>query len=181
MTHHRRTRIASWLAVVALLLNLWPAAATAAAEPCSCGTRSIESRLDEADAVFIGTAGGVAATVDTPVGAMELREFEVERTYRGPVARTINVGGGGEHSNCAVVFNPGEQVGVLANWQAGHLVAGRCGIVNPDELRALGPGDLVVSSFPVGTVVAIAGIALGFGVALALRARRGIASVEAPR
>lgn len=173
--------MAGSLVVVALLVNAWPVAARAAQEICSCGTGSIESRVDGADAAFIGTVGNDATTVNTPAGPMELRVFEVERRYRGPVARRINVGGGGEHSNCSVVFNPGDRVGVLANWQAGHLVAGNCGIVSPGELLAIGPGELLGSAFPLGAVVAIGGIVLGGGVGLVLWARRDSGPVAAPR
>lgn len=141
----------------------------------------MDERVESADAVFIGTPVRLAATVETPAGDQPIWDLEVERVYLGPTTSVINIGTGGRNSSCAVDLELGLKVGVVANWQHGHLVAGACGIIGADEVLTLGEGRVVAGSSRLGALVAGSGFLVAFVLALVLRRTRSVATAQVAR
>ena len=118
------------------LLLLVPVAQRDSVEACRCSDDPLEIQAEFADAVFVGRPVTLVETAETPAGVQELWTFDVAESLIGPAGRRINVGGGGTLSNCSVDFAGVGTVGILANWQSGHLVAGQCGVVDAEALLA---------------------------------------------
>ena len=164
------------LAALAFVLLSAPIGAVGNLQACSCPDTPIAQRVESADAVLIGTPVRLASVVATPAGDQPIWDLEVERVYRGPMTPVISIGTGGRNSTCSVDLELGSRVGVVANWQSGHLVAGVCGILSADELLPLGEGQIVPGTSGVGAVVAGSGLLLALVLALALRRTRSVAT-----
>lgn len=140
---------------------------------CSCGSHPLADRLANADVAFIGVPEAIAAVVASASGDHEIWEFQVVGMVKGPSTEIVNVSSGGKNSNCSTSFEAGERIGILANWQAGHLVAGQCGVVDPDALATIGVLEPSTSAPSARVVVAVVGAGVGIAVLLVLRRRRG--------
>ena len=156
-------KFAAGLLSVTLLAGLFlaggPYAGTAHA--CSCITTSLQDEIKRSDAVFSGTVRSIdegdipdGAGGSTAPGVIEATgrvSFDVEDSWKGVAAETVDVYGQGDGANCFNLFEEGEAYVVYASrgGDAGgsaSLENNACGGTKPlalaeKDLRVLGPSS----------------------------------------
>lgn len=161
-----------WFGALAWVFAIALAGGVAQESSCGCGSTVVADMVAGADVVFVGVPDGVTAIAASPSGDHEIWDFEIESVVKGPFADRINVSAGGGTSNCSTTFTVGERIGVLANWQAGHLVAGQCGVVTAAALAPFEHVESGSSGLSAGALTAIVGTGLGVVALLVVRIRR---------
>ena len=139
------------LAVAQLVALAAVTGPTAAA--CSCAEFTLDSALADGDAAFVGSAvdrnEGDATGFDMAVRW----SFEVSTVVKGELPATLEVWSGRDDGDCGVVFEFGEQVGVVLRRQGDRYTTNICGGVwLPDELLAPGALAVPTGSGPVALV-----------------------------
>ena len=186
-----RTR--AGLLAAALLVNLLVAGTTGAgtAYACTCAILPLEEEIRTADAVFSGEVQGIDEGVTAPDGRSIRGKItlDVQESWKGVSAQSVDVYGQGDGVNCYNMFERGETYLVYAaradEEGDAYLKNIACGATKPltdagADMRLLGPpggslpgtGGYGVSPFEDATaIVALSALLVVAGV---LALKRGL-------
>ncbi|HEY0980013.1 MAG TPA: peptidoglycan-binding protein [Candidatus Paceibacterota bacterium] len=141
-------KLVAFIALVGLCATLY---APATVHACSCIAReySQAEKMNESDAVFVGTV--------TDISQGELRRtvtFDVSAYWKGTISKKQTVTTASDSAACGYAFTVGMKYIVYANESDGRLTTGLCGFTTPADdakIAALGtamtPGGSATGSF----------------------------------